>query len=127
MSQTVTPKAARIEDAGSAAPVPTDILAADPAAGNGIGPQTAVRFAVIQAHRIFQRRFIIPGLNRFSTVLVSLTEVAAGPDGGLNIPFIGAATMKLYNVAPRDDGTVDVRGEIDWGVDINVKVSFFVA
>jgi hypothetical protein len=83
-------------------------------------------FAVIRAHRIFTRRFNIAAVNRRSTVLVTLTEVVQGSSGVLDIPVIGNATMKLYNVAPRDGGQVDVRGEVDWDDDLNIRVSFVV-
>jgi hypothetical protein len=91
-------------------------------AGSLVGPV----FAVIRAHRIFTRRFNIAGVHHRSTVFVTLTEVGQGSDGSLEWPFIGNATMKLYNVAPRDGGQVDVRGEIDWDSDLNIKVSFVV-
>jgi hypothetical protein len=51
---------------------------------------------------------------------VSLTEVDRGDASGR--PFIGAATMKVYNVAP-GNGFVDVRGEIDWDDDLNIRVN----
>jgi hypothetical protein len=58
-------------------------------------------------------------------VMVSLTEVFPnGLGGALDVPGIGAATMKVYNVASRDDGNVDVRGEVDWDVDIPIRVNF---
>lgn len=81
---------------------------------------------VIQAHRIFTRRFDVSGVRRNSTVFVTLTEVSLSAGGALDVPFIGDATMKLYNVAPLDGGQVDVRGEIDWDSDLNIRVSFFV-
>jgi hypothetical protein len=76
-----------------------------------------------QYHRIFTDRYTVAGVNRFSTVMVSLTEVFAGSDGALDNPFIGGATMKVYNVSPHDDGTVEVRGEVDWDSDLNIRVS----
>jgi hypothetical protein len=72
----------------------------------------------ILAHRIFTLRFAVPGVNRSTAVAVSLTEVSGDQ------PFIGDATMKVYNVAPRDGGEVDVRGEIDWDTDLLVRVNF---
>lgn len=79
----------------------------------------------IFVHRIFTRGFNVAGVNRFTPVTVSLTEVfPATPGAALNVPGIGGATMKVYNVAPRDGGGVDVRGEVDWDSDIPVRVSF---
>jgi hypothetical protein len=113
--------------AGSVDLQPVDVQRGDgAAAAPGVESLVGPVFAVIRAHRIFTRRFNIAGVSRFSTIFVTLTEVAQGDNGVLDIPFIGNATMKLYNVAPRDGGQVDVRGEIDWDSDLNIKVSFVV-
>jgi len=53
--------------------------------------------------------------------MVSLTELDS--DGN---PFIGDATMKVYNVAP-GDGVVFIRGEIDWDEDLNIRANIFIA
>jgi len=103
-----------------------DVEAGPPAGDQGAAGLVGPVFAVIRAHRIFNRRFNIAGVNRFSTVFVTLTEVRQGDNGNLDIPFLGNATMKLYNVAPLDSGQVDVRGEVDWDDDLNIKVSFVV-
>jgi len=85
---------------------------------------TASGQRIVRAHRIFQTEVGVSGANRHSTAVAALTEVA--PDPGGDVPFIANATMKVYNVAPRDNGVVAVRGEIDWDDDINVRVSVII-
>ncbi|MFD7893591.1 hypothetical protein ACFV0C_04825 [Streptomyces sp. NPDC059568] len=101
-----------------------DLLTAEPerlpTSGESAADQAAF-VMYIRAHRIFQVRAFISQIGVNSAVLVSLTEV----DGGL-VPFIGSASMKVYNVAPRQ-GFVDIRGEIDWDDDLLVRVTMFVA
>jgi hypothetical protein len=76
----------------------------------------------IQVHRIWQKRFGFPGMAPGNAAFVSLTEY----DFNTGNPFIGVASMKVYNVAP-GDGFVDVRGEIDDDNDLNIRVSIFQA
>lgn len=111
---------------GTSREFPINMAPVDVEPGDQPDPRGAVQPFVIRAHRIFTRRFPISGLNRHYTVFVSLTEVSQNSAGVLDIPGIGGATMKLYNVAPRYGGHVDVRGEIDWDSDLNIRVSFFV-
>jgi hypothetical protein len=53
--------------------------------------------------------------------------VAAPPNGPLDFPFIGGAAMEIRNVAPRDDGVVDVWIEVDWPVDLNFRYQLLVS
>jgi len=83
--------------------------------------ETATAFMFhIRAHRIFTRRFNYAGMVQNGNAHVSLTEVDRPDSTGR--PFIGSATMKVYNVAP-GNGIVDVRGEIDWDSDLNIRVN----
>lgn len=91
------------------------------------GTPIAVRSWTIRAHRIFTRVFPFTGANRFSRAVASLSEIGrTSQAGGLDFPFIGDATMKVYNVSPGQD-VVWVRGEIDWDSDLDILVSIFVA
>ena len=51
-------------------------------------------------------------INRHSHCIVSICELAQPPGQPLDFPFIGAATMRVHNVAPGDDGVLHVRFEI---------------
>ena len=85
-------------------------------------------FGFIRAHRIFTRRFTgLTGVTRGSIVCVSLTEMKrTSPSGPLDLPHMGDASMKVYNVAP-ENGSVFVRGEVDWDSDLDIRVSFLVS
>jgi hypothetical protein len=86
-----------------------------------LGPRSAGFISnPFPAHRIFTRRFSVAGVAFNSAVAVSLTEVSD------IFPFVGEATMKVYNVAPNNAQEVIVRGEVDWDVDINIRASFVV-
>jgi hypothetical protein len=74
-----------------------------------------------RAHRIFDIGTSPGGITPSSVVMISLTEVDSNGE-----PFIGAATMKVYNVAP-GNGFVNFRGEIDWDHDLNVRANIFIA
>ena len=69
-----------------------------------------------RAHRIFTKDLVFPEVNDGSSVLASLTEL------GIADPFIGDATMKVYNVAA-DNGVVHLRGEIDWDDDLDIRAT----
>jgi hypothetical protein len=78
--------------------------------------------ADFHAHRIFDVAHELRGaITPSSVVMVSLTEVDSRGN-----PFIGAATMKVYNVAP-GNGVVRFRVEIDWDRDLNVRANIFIA
>lgn len=72
---------------------------------------------VIYNHRIFNEPIAVPGMRPWYSAVAALTEVNAN-DG----PFLGDATMKVYNVVPHDD-MVEVRGEIDWDSNIRVRIT----
>ena len=86
-------------------------------------PQPHSVIDVFKAHRIFNHAVEAP-VNRDSRVVASLTEVAL--DGAGPRPHLGDATMKVYNVAPQDNGTVLVRGEVDWDDDLDIRVSLII-
>jgi hypothetical protein len=68
-----------------------------------------------------------PGaINRHSRVVASMTEIAQPPGEALDYPFIGAATMRVHNIAPQDNGNVLVRIEIDWPNSLNWRMTFFI-
>lgn len=69
------------------------------------------------AHRIFTETIPMPGITPGNNVVASLTEVDVNGN-----PFIGNAAMKIYNVAPRN-GDIQVRGEVDWDEDIDIRIS----
>ena len=87
--------------------------------GRVMPASTSVDF---RAHRIFDLGHEFRGaITPSSVVLVSLTEVDSRGN-----PFIGDATMKVYNVVP-GNGIVRFRGEIDWDRDLNVRANIFIA
>jgi hypothetical protein len=67
--------------------------------------------------------FTFPGtiVNGVSQVSVSICEI--GSDG---TPFIGAADMSVLNVAPHDDGSIDVRWNVNWPEDLSVRLNFII-
>jgi len=68
--------------------------------------------------------FVFPGtiVNSVSQVTASICEI--GSDG---TPFIGAADMSILNVAPHDDGSIDVRWNVNWPEDLSVRLNFIIA
>jgi hypothetical protein len=56
-----------------------------------------------------------------SQVSVTITEI----DGNGN-PFLGAATMQIYNVVPLDDGTITVKFDVNWGELLRVQFNFII-
>ncbi|MGC2684784.1 MAG: hypothetical protein WA323_23220 [Candidatus Nitrosopolaris sp.] len=59
------------------------------------------------------------GINHNSRVVASITELT-DPGGR---PFLGDASLSVLSVAPNDDGTVDLKININWGSDLNYRVS----
>ena len=87
---------------------PTVATERTPTVATDLGPRSAGFISnPFPAHRIFTRRFSVAGVAFNSAVAVSLTEVSD------IFPFVGAATMKVYNVAPNNAQEVFVRGEVD--------------
>ena len=95
------------------------------------GYDTAIYKAVIgpwRTHGIFTMGLDInvdfnqpPLITSNSVVMASLTEL----DGNGN-PFMGVASMKVYNVVPSRNH-VDIRGEIDWDNDLNIRATLLIA
>lgn len=65
-------------------------------------------------------------VNRHSTVLANICEIQQPPGEPLDFPFIGAAGMKVNNVAPLDTGEVDLQVEVDWDQDLNFRIRFAI-
>ncbi|PFV97155.1 hypothetical protein COL21_12580 [Bacillus thuringiensis] len=78
----------------------------------------------LSGHGVFERALSLPGVNSTSIVVASITEVAI-IDGQVK-PKQGSASMQIYNVVPRDDGTVSIRGNIDWPNDLNYRISVII-
>jgi hypothetical protein len=67
------------------------------------------------------------GIDRHTTVLASLTELAAAPGYPFDFPFIGAASMEVRNIAPRDDGICSFLLHVAWPLPLHVRLSVLVA
>ena len=65
-------------------------------------------------------------VNRHSRVVCSICEISQPPGEALDYPFIGAASMSILNVAPDDNGVVSVWISVNWGSDLNWRVTFFI-
>ena len=65
-------------------------------------------------------------INRHSTVLANICEISQPEGQPLDFPFMGAASMLIRNIVPRDDGQVHLRVEIDWGSDLNYRIRFAI-
>ena len=114
------------EYAGTSTPftvdTPTIATERTPTVATDLGPRSAGFIShPFPAHRIFTYLFGVAGVDSKSAVAVSLTEV-----DGNQFPFLGEATMKVYNVIPDNAQEVVVRGEVDWDEDINIRASFVV-
>jgi hypothetical protein len=90
--------------------------------------QAAGFIGVIRTHGVFVRRFNVAGVGAGSAVCVSISEVTQSSAGSaFDTPFIGDAVMRIDNVAPLNGGQVDVRGEVAWNSDLNVRINFIVS
>jgi hypothetical protein len=80
--------------------------------------------ADIVTHGQFKRNIGFPGadVRHDSQVAVSITELRTQD----NHPFIGDANMGILNVAPDADGTVWVRGHVDWPSDLRCRLNFVI-
>jgi len=56
-----------------------------------------------------------------SQVSVTMTEIDNN-----GTPFLGAATMQIYNVVPQQDGTITVRFNVDWSEQLRVQFNFII-
>ena len=66
------------------------------------------------------------GCNRHSTCVASITEVTAAPGHPIDFPFIGMARMAICNIAPRDDGFVDLWCHVDWHEQLNLRINMAI-
>ena len=53
------------------------------------------------------------GVTRDSRVVASITEIAKAPKTPPT-PIVGDSHMRVFSVAPQENGNVDLRIEIDW-------------
>ena len=78
----------------------------------------------------FPTRDIDPagGVDRHSGVFVTVGELGAPQRGPADFPFIGAASIAVRNVAPADDGTVQLWLAVDPPSYeyLNVRIQFLV-
>ena len=56
-----------------------------------------------------------------SQVSVTMTEIDNN-----GTPFLGAATMQIFNVVPQDDGTITVKFNVDWSEFLRVQFNFII-
>jgi hypothetical protein len=77
---------------------------------------------VTRGHGSFIYHVRLPGIDRHSCIWGSITEITQPPGEPLDFPFIGDASMVIMNVAPKDDGVVDVWCQVNWDSDLNFKV-----
>ncbi|MDE2219306.1 MAG: hypothetical protein KGJ52_02905 [Gammaproteobacteria bacterium] len=78
----------------------------------------------------FPTRDIDPagGVDRHSGVFATVTELGAPQRGPADFPFIGAAALAVRNIAPADDGTVQLwlaAGPPAYS-GLNVRIQFLV-
>ncbi len=71
--------------------------------------------------------FGVGNVDRHSCVVAHICEIAQPTGEALDYPFVGAARMTVRNIAPRDDGIVDLWLSVEWGSDLNVKLGFLVS
>ncbi|MDJ1136816.1 hypothetical protein [Streptomyces iconiensis] len=89
--------------------------------GEGAALTASAWVTYINTHRIFNTRLFIGQISVNTNVYVSLCEV----NRTNNSPFLGNASMKVYNVVPYN-GFADVRGEVDWDEDIRIRLSIYI-
>jgi hypothetical protein len=75
-------------------------------------------------HGGFDKRVRFPAgtVNRDSIVLASATELTFDL-----VPFQGAASISVDNIVPDNDGSVNFRGAVGWGADLNVRLHILIA
>jgi hypothetical protein len=56
-----------------------------------------------------------------SQVSVTMTEIDNN-----GTPFLGLATMQVYNVVPQADGTITVKFNVDWDEQLRVLFNFII-
>lgn len=79
----------------------------------------------------FPTRDIDPagGVDRHSGVFVSASELSAPQRGPADFPAIGTASIAVRNVAPGDDGTVQLWLAIESAEDckLNIRIQFLIS
>ncbi len=65
-------------------------------------------------------------IDRHANVQASITEISQPSGEPLDFPFIGAAVMTVHNIAPQDNGTVQMVIDTGWGSPVNIRLSFVV-
>jgi hypothetical protein len=60
----------------------------------------------------------------FANSQVSVTMTELDNNG---TPFLGAATMQIFNVVPQADGTITVKFNVDWSDFLTVQFNFIIA
>lgn len=82
----------------------------------------------LQGHGTWVQSCTFPqsGVNRHSTVLANICEVQQPSGEPLDFPYIGAANMRINNIAPHDDEVVDLRIEVDWPKELHIRIHFVV-
>ena len=65
-------------------------------------------------------------INRHSTVMASITEISQPSGEPLDFPFIGAAVMTVHNIAPQDNGTVQMIIDTGFNSPVNIRITFVV-
>jgi hypothetical protein len=77
---------------------------------------------VTRGHGKFIYHVRLPDIDRHSCIWGTITEITQPPGEPLDFPFIGDASMAILNVAPLDNGVVDVWCQINWDSDLNFRV-----
>lgn len=92
--------------------------------GFSVQPQIFQTSRQFFTHGLKTRRFDFDShrVTGSSQVAASICEI--GQDG---TPYIGAADMSVLNVAPHDDGSIEVRFKVDWPENVSVRLNFIVA
>ena len=78
----------------------------------------------IRAQGQFQLNFFFEDpriVNAASQVAVSITELNAA-----GVPHLGNANMGILNVVPLDDGTIFVRGHVDFSSRLLCRLNFII-
>jgi len=60
-------------------------------------------------------------VNGIGQIAVSITELDSSGQ-----PMIGDAVMHVYNVAPNNDSTLFVRGEVQWGSPLPLRLNILI-
>jgi hypothetical protein len=82
------------------------------------GMQTISAKGEFQANFHFDDSVIV---HADSQVSVSITEVNRD-----DVPFLAEADMVIWNVVPKDDGTISVRGNVDWRSPLRCRLNFII-